>query len=118
MTLEDVLKALSACSAPAASDCVRSVHTKVVSAAFPPIGRITVGEALVLFEHRRATMVAAGIAFDGLVELLADLALRDAHEQLALAGFSGKRESFVAFLDAEANVIGCIRIGKGVDRSS
>lgn len=62
-------------------------------------------------------MVAAGIAFDGLVELLGDLALRDVHEQLALVGFSGKRESFVAFLDAQRDVMGCIRIGKGVDRS-
>jgi hypothetical protein len=113
MTVDEVLEALAGQRATVADDCVRSARANIVSATFPPAGLMTVREARVLYEHRRSTMAAARIPYDGLDRLLEDLANRDADEQLAIAGFSGAHESYVAFLDAHGVSIGCVRVEKG-----
>ncbi len=114
MKLHEILQALSVHRATPAADCVDAVRANQVSADFPPFGKMTVREARTLYQHRRKTMLDAGIRFDGMDPLLVDLDARDADEELALAAFSGPRESYLAFLDAHGRVVGCVRIEKGV----
>lgn len=115
MTLDEIVRALTVNGSRTADHCVRSVRSNTVSPTFPPFGTMTVREARVLYEHRRTTMTAANIAFDGLDSLLGDLSRRGEQEQLRMAGFSGKHESFVAVIDTHGSVLGCIRVGKGGD---
>ncbi len=77
---------------------------------------MTVREARVLYSHRRGLLVRAGKSFDGLEELLRDLATRDHAALLTIASFSGASEVYVAFLDAEGEAIGCVRVEKGTRR--
>lgn len=110
MRREEVLRALARLKSRAASACVDAEQQHLVSAALPPFGRTTVGEARVLFEHRRGLLVKGGAHFQGLDELLSELATRGSDEPLTLAGFTGATESYVAFLSADGEAIGCVRI--------
>ncbi len=116
MSAERILQALSEHGSPVAQACANATRANAVTPNFPPIGTMGVREASVLYEHRGKTMLAAGIRSEGLAALLEELARRAADEALSVASFSGEHESFVAFLDPQGAVVGCLRIEEANER--
>lgn len=76
---------------------------------------MSVGEAAVLYGHRRGTMLRGGIGFEGVDEVLEELARRDPSEVIRLAGYQGERETYLVFLDARGAALGCVRVDRGGD---
>jgi len=113
MTPNDVIRALSDLGTAAASRCVSAAEANDVQATFPPLGRMTVREAKLLYGHRKQTLAASGVGAEGIDESLNALGLHDDEEELLIAGFSGGRHSFVAFLDGNGIAIGCIGVPRG-----
>ncbi|MBK8254392.1 MAG: hypothetical protein IPK82_17200 [Polyangiaceae bacterium] len=76
--------------------------------------RTTAGEALILYQVRKQTLITAGVDFKGVDALLAFLQSCPSDDPLRPACFIGPRQAFVVFINQGGRAIGCIQVEKGI----
>ena len=91
-------------------ECADALHASAYEEVGP--GRTTVREALATFQIRRHTAREAGIAVEGIDELLATLCGMSPESELGLFSFSGTDRVFTVFI-ADDRLAGCIRVTRG-----